>query len=101
MNIEISEKQYEKFLSWDDAILYCSLLVIDGKDDWRLPTIKELYYIYVRIKDDNDFDDVFYWSSLEYYEDVSWGFEFEDGSQHWYAKRNKFYVRAVRDSRSG
>jgi len=32
MNIEISPKQYEKFLTWDDALLYCSLLVIDGEE---------------------------------------------------------------------
>jgi hypothetical protein len=36
MNIEISDKKYWKRLSYDDGLLYVSLLVIDGKDDWRL-----------------------------------------------------------------
>ena len=40
-NIEISPKEYERKLSWDDALLYCQLLVIDGKDNWRLPNTVE------------------------------------------------------------
>lgn len=36
MNIEIASKEYWKELSYDDGKLYCSLLEIDGKNDWRL-----------------------------------------------------------------
>ena len=41
MNIEISPKEYWKYLNYYDSELYCSLLVIDGKNDWRLRKIKE------------------------------------------------------------
>ena len=46
MKIEIIDKQYERKLNWYDGKLYCSMMVIDGKDDWRLPTKEELDYIY-------------------------------------------------------
>ena len=36
MNIEISDKKYWKRLSYDDGLLYCSLLSIDGVGDWRM-----------------------------------------------------------------
>ncbi len=36
MIIEISSKEYWTKLNYYDGMLYCSLLVIDGKDDWRL-----------------------------------------------------------------
>ena len=41
MTIEISDIKYWKPLNYDDAILYCSLLEIDGKNDWRLFTNDE------------------------------------------------------------
>jgi hypothetical protein len=40
-----THQQYEKKLNWDDAVLYCSLLMIDGYSDWRMPTILELHYL--------------------------------------------------------
>jgi hypothetical protein len=36
MTIEISDRKYWKHLNWDDGKLYCDLLVIDGKNDWRM-----------------------------------------------------------------
>jgi hypothetical protein len=65
-NIEISPKEYEKHLNWDDAMMYCQLLTIDGKDDWRLPTKDELKYIYNSKK---DFTGYYYWTSTEDNED--------------------------------
>ena len=48
MNIEISCTNYWKELNYRDALLYCSLLCIDGKTDWRLPTDGEceVYELY-------------------------------------------------------
>lgn len=41
MKFEISPLEYEKCLNYDDAKLYCELLIIDAKNDWRLPTFPE------------------------------------------------------------
>ena len=41
MTIEISDIKYWKPLNYDDAILYCSLLEIGGKNDWRMMTRME------------------------------------------------------------
>ncbi len=41
MNIEVSDREYWKELNYDDAELYCQLLVIGGKTDWRLPLQSE------------------------------------------------------------
>jgi hypothetical protein len=36
MTIEISDKKYWTKLNYDDGMLYCQLLDIDGKNDWRM-----------------------------------------------------------------
>ena len=40
--IELSPIEYERELTYDEAILYCFSLNIDGKVGWRLPTLPEL-----------------------------------------------------------
>jgi hypothetical protein len=40
MKIEVSPKEYWKELKYD-AVLYCALLNIDGKNDWRLRQLGE------------------------------------------------------------
>ena len=40
--IELSPKEYERQLNYEDAKLYCDLLSIDNKDDWRIPSLQEL-----------------------------------------------------------
>lgn len=77
MKIEISPVEYEKHLNWSDANMYCQLLEIDGKTDWRLPTLKEFediyqsYYTITIIQDDmelrpvkkiSNFDANYYWT---------------------------------------
>ena len=93
MTIEISPKEYEKKLNWDDAMMYCQLLVIDGKDDWRLPTKEELNDIY---NSENDFVGSYYWSSTESNGNYAWGQNLSIGGQYGYNKGNSYYVRAVR-----
>ena len=97
MNIEISSKEYVRELNWYDCILYCQLLTIDNKNDWRLPTKDELEYIY---HSKNDFNGSYYWASTECTEDINnnhaWTLNFRDSSHGHSPKNNIFYVRPVR-----
>lgn len=34
--IEVSEEIYWKRMKYHDALLYCSMMVIDAKDNWRM-----------------------------------------------------------------
>ena len=42
MSIEISSEEYERFLNYDDGLLYCSMVVIEGIYNWRMPTEDEM-----------------------------------------------------------
>jgi hypothetical protein len=103
MKIEISPKAYEKSsLNFYDAKLYCELLEIDGKNDWRLPTLEELNYIFAFMLSDNHFNQSFaYWTStkdIQYAEDRIWVKNMSEGSIHSiYMHVGKFtYIRPVR-----
>jgi len=99
MNIEISPKEYERLLNWDDAMMYCQLLTIDEKDDWRLPTKNELYTIY---ESSNDFVRGNYWSFDEFDEsDITgaWFVNFNNGIQYRMSKHINYRARPVRSIR--
>ena len=98
MNIEISDKKYERELNWHDAHLYCSVLSIDNKNDWRLPTLEELREIY---NSDNNFVDAGYdsgyWSSTEENDYYAWFARMLNGNRvSGHKLRCNFYVRPVR-----
>jgi hypothetical protein len=44
-NLELAPKSTEIVSTWEDAIEYCDNLVVNGKDDWRLPTYEELLMV--------------------------------------------------------
>ena len=94
MNIEISPKEYEKVLNWEDGMLYCQLLIIDGKDDWRMPTKDELVSIFYH--DDHDFRYGYYWSSDEYNDYAAWVVNNIDNRKYINMKSVLHYVRPVR-----
>jgi hypothetical protein len=39
--IEIAPEEYHKKLTWNESILYCFSLNIDGKIGWRIPSYSE------------------------------------------------------------
>jgi len=91
---------------WQGAKSYCENLILGGKDDWRLPNIKELQSI-VDIKEykpaiKKEFKNLsegYYWSSSQ---DVStpnnaWNVGFRYGDTSTDIMINEFYVRCVRE----
>ena len=92
--VEVSPKDYERALNWYDGMMYCQLLVIDDKNDWRLPTIEELKEIY---NSENNFDGPIYWSSTEYSGYGAWVQDMSGGGQYIINKIDSYYVRAVRN----
>ena len=94
MNIEMSPKEYDRVLSWDDAKLYCELLFIDGVNDWRMPTLYELGYMYKSENAFNNFDGAYYWTSTYYDNNYVWVMGL--GGQEYDFRLSRNYVRAVR-----
>jgi Protein of unknown function (DUF1566) len=86
-----------------------------GKNDWRLPTVKELTYIvnygipYPGPTINPDFfpntQQSFYWSSISHanYKIYAWGVPFDYGYDGYYNfnKDHNYYVRAVRGGQPG
>ena len=96
MNFEIAPKSTEIRLNWHDARLYCFALNIEGKTGWRLPTKEELNEIYLS---DNDFANVWYWSSTEANCEDAWIQGFYNGYQGSFNKGFATnYVRAIRST---
>jgi hypothetical protein len=96
MNIVISPKEYEKELNWNDGKAYCESLEIDDNDDWRMPHIRELYYIH---NSENDFDDVIYWSSTVNFDNFAWCKNFSDGNQTNPNINQVYRIRPVRNKK--
>ncbi len=96
-------------MTWHEAQLYAKSLSLDGKDDWRIPTIAELESLLDRtkmrsdgratIRDDVPFRDEFsYWSSTTFEQDTksAWIVMFDGAYVLSYYKTNFYHVRCVR-----
>lgn len=91
--------------NWTDAKTACNELVLNGYNDWRLPSKEELENIYYNVYKLGFIAGVArspYWSSTEstnYYGGVAWYFDFSDGLANGYngdGKNNTMQVRAIR-----
>jgi hypothetical protein len=48
--IEVSPKEYWKGLTFNDSLLYCSLLTIDDANNWRMiKSYEEFYFLSEKI----------------------------------------------------
>jgi hypothetical protein len=87
----IAPKASERNLTFEDAVLYCRFLDIDGFNDWRLPTAIETDVLYdsfatvtcsqlsdldyeMILPNDYDFELEWYWTSNNDFKDESDGF---------------------------
>jgi hypothetical protein len=78
------------------AAKLCYDLVLNGYSDWFLPSLDELYKLYLNKTAIGGFAVAAYWSSSEYYSDIAWFQSFGNGSQNLTDKNFILNVRAVR-----
>jgi Protein of unknown function (DUF1566) len=78
------------------AARICDNLILNGYNDWFLPSKDELNQMYLQRIVIGGFGTNWYWSSSEYNTNVAWGQYFSDGFQLDPSKTNAAYVRAVR-----
>ena len=75
-------------LSWEEANEYCESLELDGYDDWRMPTMKELYSL-------NDFSQGWPYLNTDYF-DLA-GSSVSKDEQYW---SSNYYVGTTVEGRS-
>ena len=93
----------DKTYTWDEAVELC--MKITGHNDWRLPTIEELFSIVDYSRYNPAIDTVFkcepsvYWSSTTYAyrPSYAWIVLFYGGYVYYEYKTYDYYVRAVRN----
>jgi len=96
-------------MTWQAALEYADLLSLDGKSDWRLPTVSDLetlldrgvlyYELRPIVREDVPFRDTLsYWSSttFEDHTNNAWIVMFDGAYLLSYYKSNAYHVRCVR-----
>ena len=96
-------------MSWDEALEYARSLVLDGKNDWRLPAVAELETLIDRntllermrpiMRKDVPFRDTLsYWSSTTFAPNTysAWIVMFDGAYILSYYKSNAYHIRCVR-----
>lgn len=96
-------------MNWHQALAYAAGLALDGKSDWRLPTLSELETLLDRtrarsdgrpiVRQDVPFrDHLSYWSCTTFERDTktAWILMFDGSYLLSYPKNNLYSVRCVR-----
>ena len=96
-------------MTWEKALEYAKSLSLDGKEDWRLPTVAELETLLDRsvlhdkarpvVRKEVPFRDALsYWSSTTFAQKTqnAWILMFDGGYVLSYYKSNAYHVRCVR-----
>ncbi|MBW1721230.1 MAG: DUF1566 domain-containing protein [Deltaproteobacteria bacterium] len=92
-------------MSWYAAVEYAGSLSLQGREDWRLPTLRELETLLDRrryrpvVREEVPFRDTLsYWSSTTFGHSTqnAWIVMFDGAYLLSYPKRNAYHVRCVR-----
>jgi hypothetical protein len=96
-------------MSWNEALEYAQSLSLNGKDDWRIPSVAELETLLDRsilydklrpiMREEIPFRDTLpYWSSTTFAPNTysAWIVMFDGGYVLSYYKSTSYYVRCVR-----
>jgi formylglycine-generating enzyme required for sulfatase activity len=96
-------------MSWNEALEYAQSLSLNGKDDWRIPSVAELETLLDRsilydklrpiMREEVPFRDTLsYWSSTTFAPNTysAWIVMFDGGYVLSYYKSTSYYVRCVR-----
>ncbi len=78
------------------AASICDQLVLNGYDDWFLPSKNELNLLYQQKEIVSGFTNNFYWSSTEHGVGSAWEQNFIDGTKYFVNKNFQICVRAIR-----
>jgi hypothetical protein len=81
----------------DYAAKLCFDFVLNGFDDWYMPSKAELYKLYLNRIAIGGFSNSFYWSSSDVYDYYAWGTNFGTGIQNIGTKWGHYYLRAIRN----
>ena len=95
----VTATDLRSIFDWNTARKTCVELILNGYNDWHLPTSDELNEVFKSLKyyGVGGFSDVYYWSSTE--KDVSnaWAQNLNNGKNYgFFFKLDKYYFRAVR-----
>lgn len=88
------------------AKVYCETLILNGYNDWYLPSIKQLQWI-IDIENKNGFirkefqyfKEDKYWTNTPFVQDdtLFWFVDFKSGKSNFMDKQTQNYIRCVRD----
>ena len=78
------------------AASLCDQLVLNGYNDWFLPSKNELNLLYQERNQVGGFANAYYWSSVEYDTVGAWNQYFPFGTQYYADKSSIACVRAIR-----
>ena len=92
-----AENDLGKF-SWKKAKDTCEKLVLNGYDDWQMPSRTELAVLFANKDFVSGFTPTYYWSATEagFAKSHGWTQMFTTGFQTGKGKRNEFLIRPVR-----
>ena len=95
---------------WDDAVLYCDKLVLNGMDKWRLPSFRELFSIMDYTRSNPAINPLFgfvdegtYWTSTNFSPTSAraWTIDFRTGKTYYNYKTTNHAVRCVKNITDG